>query len=89
LSHIPGAKLQRPPTVCLRENFYVTTSGNFHTPSLIGVILQLGADRILFAADYPFEKTQDASSWLDSAPISEADRMKIGRSNAQRVLGID
>jgi 2,3-dihydroxybenzoate decarboxylase len=88
LSHIPGTRLRRPPTQCLRENFYVTTSGNFHTPSLLGVILQLGADRILFAADYPFEQTQDASRWFDTVPISEADRLKIGRTNAERLFGL-
>ena len=31
----------------------------------LGVILQLGADRVLFAVDYPFEKTADAVMWFD------------------------
>jgi gamma-resorcylate decarboxylase len=86
LSHVKSVNLRRPPSQVLRENFYVTTSGNFHTPSLIGVILQLGADRILFAVDYPFEKSVDAVSWFDTVPISEADRQKIGRTNAQHLL---
>ena len=30
------------------ENFYLTTSGNFRTQSLIDAILEIGADRILF-----------------------------------------
>ncbi len=88
LSHIPTLVLERPPQQCLRENFYLTTSGNFHTPSLIGAILQVGADRILFAADYPFERTADAAGWLDGTPISEADRLKIGRTNAERLFGL-
>lgn len=86
MSHIAQVRLQRSPTECLRENFYVTTSGNFHTPSLVGILLQLGADRVLFAVDYPFERTEDAVTWLDAAPISAADKEKIGRSNAQRLL---
>lgn len=86
LSHIGRVRLQRSPVECLRENFYVTTSGNFHTPSLIGVLLQLGADRVLFAVDYPFERTEDAVTWFDAAPISAADKEKIGRTNAQRLL---
>jgi 2,3-dihydroxybenzoate decarboxylase len=73
----------------LQNNFYVTISGNYHTPSLIAVMLQLSADRILFAADYPFEQMRDAVEWFAQAPISDADRLKIGRTNAQRLLGLD
>lgn len=89
LSHIPAVKLERGPQDLLRENFYITTSGNFHTQSLIGAILQVGADRILFAADYPFEQTAEAAGWFDATPISESDRLKIGRTNAASLLGID
>jgi predicted TIM-barrel fold metal-dependent hydrolase len=89
LSHIPSMKLERLPQQLLRENFFLTTSGNFHTPSLIGAMLQVGADRMLFAADYPFERTSDAATWFDRAPISETDRRKIGRTNAVRLLGLD
>ena len=88
LSHVPFVKLQKLVTEYLRDNFYVTTSGNFHTASLIGVILQLGADRVLFAVDYPFEQTRDAVEWFDTLPISEADKVKIGRTNAARLFGV-
>jgi predicted TIM-barrel fold metal-dependent hydrolase len=89
LSHIPAVDLQRGPQDVLRENFFITTSGNFHTQSLQGAIMQVGADRILFAADYPFERTAEAAGWFDQVPISEGDRLKIGRTNAARLLGID
>lgn len=88
LSHVAGFGLRRAPTQVLRENFYVTTSGNSHTPSLIGILLELGADRILFAADHPFEEMRDGAEWLDTVPISETDRYKIGRANAQALLGL-
>jgi gamma-resorcylate decarboxylase len=89
LSHVPSVSLQRGPQEILRENFFITTSGNFHTQSLQGAIMQVGADRILFAADYPFERTAEAAEWFDAVPISEGDRLKIGRTNAARLLGID
>ena len=89
LSHIPTVSLQRGPQEVLRENFFITTSGNFHTQSLLGAIMQVGADRILFAADYPFERTAEAAAWFDAVPISEGDRLKIGRTNAARLLGIE
>lgn len=88
LSHIPATTLRRGPQQLLRENFFLTTSGNFHTPSLIGAIAQVGADRMLFAADYPFERTADAAGWFDNVAIGEADRRKIGRDNAAQLLGL-
>jgi len=88
LSHIPNVELERLPQQLLRENFWLTTSGNFHTPSLLGAMLQVGADRLLFAADYPFEQPTEAAAWFDTAPISEGDRRKIGRTNALHLLGL-
>jgi 2,3-dihydroxybenzoate decarboxylase len=89
LSHIPTVDLDRGPAEILRENFYITTSGNFHTASLLGAMLEVGADRILFAVDHPFERTAEGAAWFDAVPISEGDRRKIGRDNAARLLGID
>jgi gamma-resorcylate decarboxylase len=88
LSHVPAVRLDRGPQECLRENFHLTTSGNFHTPSLLGALLQVGSDRLLFAADHPFERTAEAAAWFDEVPISETDRIKIGRTNAQTLLGL-
>ena len=63
-------------------NFHLTTSGNFHTQTLLAAMMELSADRILFSVDWPFENVSRATDWFDNAPISEADRLKIGRSNA-------
>jgi 2,3-dihydroxybenzoate decarboxylase len=86
LSHVQGLQLKRSAQQCLRENFWLTTSGNFHTPSLLGAMLQVGADRMLFAADFPFERTAEAAAWFEEVPISEGDRQKIGRHNARRAF---
>jgi 2,3-dihydroxybenzoate decarboxylase len=72
----------------LRSNFYVTTSGNFHTPTLTCAIAEMGADRVLFSVDYPFEEVVDAAAWFDKAEISEGDRVKIGRTNAAALFKI-
>jgi gamma-resorcylate decarboxylase len=69
-----------------RENFYVTTSGNFHTPALINAMLEVGADRIMFSTDWPFENIDHAANWFDACAISENDRLKIGRTNARRLF---
>lgn len=88
LSHIPTVALERPATEYLRHNFFLTTSGNFHSQSLTGAILQVGSDRLLFAVDYPFEQTEEAVTWFDHVAISELDRQKIGRDNAKELLGL-
>ena len=71
------------------ENFYLTTSGNFRTQTLIDAILEIGADRILFSTDWPFENVDHASVWFDATTISEADRLKIGRTNARALFKLD
>jgi 2,3-dihydroxybenzoate decarboxylase len=71
------------------ENFYLTTSGNFRTQTLIDAMLEIGADRILFSVDWPFENVDHAADWFDSANISETDRFKIGRDNAARLFKLE
>ena len=70
----------------LRENFYITTSGNFRTQALTDVMLEVGADRVLYSVDYPYEDMVEAASWFDKAAISEPDRLKIARSNARQLF---
>lgn len=80
---------KRPLGHYFRENFYLTTSGNFRTQTLIDAMLEIGADRILFSADWPFENIDHAALWFDSCSIAEADRLKIGRTNARRLFRLD
>jgi 2,3-dihydroxybenzoate decarboxylase len=70
----------------LRENFYITTSGNFRTHALTDVIAEMGSSRVLYSVDYPLEDMIEAKQWFDDANISESDRMKIGRTNAQKLF---
>lgn len=68
------------------NNFYVTTSGHFHTQALMNAMSELGTDRVMFSADYPYERLEPAVRWFDSCPISDNDRRQIGRDNALRLL---
>lgn len=70
----------------LADNFYVTTSGHFSDQALISALLTIGADRILFAVDYPYEVMEPAARWIERAPISETDRRKIAAGNARRLF---
>ncbi len=69
-----------------QNNFWLTTSGNFRTQTLIDAILEIGADRILFSTDWPFENIDHAANWFDVATISEHDRIKIGRTNTEKLF---
>ena len=69
-----------------QDNFHITVSGNFRTQALLNAMMVIGSDRIMFSTDWPFENIDHAALWFDAAPISEDDRLKIGRTNAQKLF---
>ena len=72
-----------------RNNFYITTSGNFCTTTMQNVIQWVGADRLMFSVDYPFEKMKQGADWFDAVDvICDEDWEKIARGNAIRLLGL-
>jgi len=46
-------------------------------------ILTMGADRILFSLDYPYEDYAEGGEFMETVPISESDRRKIAYDNAK------
>jgi gamma-resorcylate decarboxylase len=83
-----STKAKRPMSQYLRKNFYYTTSGVFHMPALTNVISEVGVDRVMYSVDYPFEDMGAGKEWFDRAPISEPDRLKIARTNAQKLFRV-
>jgi predicted TIM-barrel fold metal-dependent hydrolase len=83
-----GKVLKKPLTQYMRDNFYITTSGNFHTATLKNVIEELGTERVMFSVDYPYESMSEGAAWFDACPLSSDDRKKIGAANARRLLKI-
>jgi 2,3-dihydroxybenzoate decarboxylase len=69
-----------------RKHFHLTTSGNFHTPSLVNAITEMGADRLMFSVDWPFEDVGEGCAWFDTAAIGETERARIGRENAVKLF---
>jgi 2,3-dihydroxybenzoate decarboxylase len=49
-------------------------------------MMEMGADRILFAVDWPFVPNAPGPRWMEHAPISEDDKIKILSGNAKRLL---
>jgi 2,3-dihydroxybenzoate decarboxylase len=82
----PNYRAQKKIGEYFQKHFWLTTSGNFRTQTLIDAMLEIGSDRILFSADWPFENVDHAAVWFDNATISELDRQKIGRQNAAELF---
>jgi 2,3-dihydroxybenzoate decarboxylase len=81
-----GMPARKPLGEYFRTNFYITTSGNLRTQTLLDTMLEVGADHLLFSTDYPFEEVGEAAEWFDNTMISENDRIKIGRLNAMKLF---
>ena len=47
---------------------------------------ELGADRIMFAADFPYEDDAEAVSFMDGADVTEEQCVKIYETNALRIF---
>jgi predicted TIM-barrel fold metal-dependent hydrolase len=81
-------KLNRPISYYLRENIHYTFSGFNFTPAFLNLFLEVGVDRIMFSADYPYASMVQARAFLDQLPVSTADRERIAHGNAERLFGI-
>jgi len=82
------ADLAKPFEDYFFTNIHITTSGFFTYPPFASALDALGADRILFAVDYPYSANADARRFLDDLPIGPAAREKIAHTNSERLLGL-
>ena len=81
-----GVKLGKPPSQYIRENIAVTTSGMCSAEPLACALAALGTDRVMFAADYPFESSEEAGHFIDSVPLDDKLRRAICVDNARRLF---
>ena len=70
----------------VRAHVHVTICGYPTVPPLLCALSVFGADRILFSVDYPFGDAHVHTRFLAEAPISPADREKIGHRNAKALF---
>ncbi len=73
----------------MRENFHLTTSGQFRDAPFHCAIAEMGVGRIMFSVDYPYEDMEPAAAWFDNTELSDADRRRIGRTNAIELFKLD
>jgi predicted TIM-barrel fold metal-dependent hydrolase len=80
--------LSRPIGAYLRENLHYTFSGFNYLPSFLNLFFEVGVSRIMFSTDYPYGSMTKARTFLDSLPVSPADKEQIAHGNAERLLGM-
>jgi 2,3-dihydroxybenzoate decarboxylase len=50
------------------------------------MIATVGADRVLFSCDYPYEQLKDAADWFDELALDNGQKRQLGRGNAVKLL---
>jgi 2,3-dihydroxybenzoate decarboxylase len=78
--------LKKQPSDYFRSNLVITTTGVCQDSSLQCAIAEMGEDRVLFSVDYPYEDTNECTEWIETTPLTDAQREKICYRNAERVL---
>jgi 5-carboxyvanillate decarboxylase len=85
----PGVKkLDRKPSEYIKQNVCVTTSGMAWEPPILYAQSVLGADRVLYAMDYPYQFVPEEVKVTDNLPINDEDKKKLYQTNAERVFSL-
>lgn len=79
-------RLRRLPSEYFREHFMITTSGMNEAPAVMFCHALLGAERMMFAIDHPYEPMQEEVRAFERQPLPAADLEKIYHGNAERVF---
>ncbi|HET9619444.1 MAG TPA: amidohydrolase family protein [Pseudolabrys sp.] len=83
-----NVKLGKEPSQYIKDNIVVTVSGVYAREPLICAVEALGRDKVMFAADYPFESVEEAGHFMDDVAIAEDLRAAVAYDNAARLLGL-
>ena len=92
LSHsnrYPGVgPLKRKMSEYLRENFYYTSSGVGDPKPVMYVQDVIGADRMMYAMDYPWQYVVEETAFFDAMPVPPETLKAFYEDNARKVFGI-
>ncbi len=84
-----GNRAKRRVSAYFAQNFWLTTSGHFHTSQFLEAMEQIGQERMLFSVDYPYEQMDAAARWFDELQIPRDLKQQVGRENARKLLQLD
>lgn len=83
-----STKLERSLGDYLRENVHYTFAAFNFTATFLDLLLEVGVERIMFSADYPYGSMAEAVAFLKQLPVSTADRNRIAHGNAEQLFGL-
>lgn len=79
--------IKKKPSEYMKDNVFVTTSGNHYEPAFMCTYEAMGIDNMLLGTDYPYEDPNECMEFLEGLPLSETDKEKLYTLNAAS-LGI-
>jgi 5-carboxyvanillate decarboxylase len=80
--------IQRRPSDYLRSNVWVTTSGMPWAPAIMFCREVLGADRVMYAMDYPYQYVPEEVTMQDRLPLDAAAKRAFFQGIAEEVFGL-
>jgi uncharacterized protein len=80
--------LKRSIVQTYREHVYVSPSGMLTLPHFQFIYSLMGADRILYSIDYPYQSLDGARTFIEGLPICDTEKALIAHGNAERLLGL-
>ena len=81
-------RLDRKPSEYFQSNIYITTSGMPWEDAIMYCLKVLGAERVMYAMDYPYQYMADEVREQDNLPISLHDKKKFFQTNAEEVFNL-
>lgn len=81
-----ATRLTRTISETYKSHITVTPSGMLNLAHFEFIHKVLGADRIIYAVDYPYLTNTGARDFLENLPISQDDKEKIAHRNAEALF---
>jgi len=83
------APLAMKPSEYLRRNVWITTSGVNWSNEVMFTREMMGADRVMYAMDYPYQYEPDEVAAMDALPMSDYEKQRFFEGIATDVFGLD
>jgi 5-carboxyvanillate decarboxylase len=80
--------LAHPPSHYLRTNIWLTTSGMAWEPAIMFARSVVGADRVLYAMDYPFQAEASEVAVHEDLPLTSDEKRVLFEDGARSVFGL-
>jgi 5-carboxyvanillate decarboxylase len=81
--------LQKPPSEYFRSHIWLTTSGMPWAPAIMFTREVVGADRVMYAMDYPYQFDAAEVAAQDALPIRADEKADFFENIARRVFALD